>query len=442
MRPMVQEIEIREIKVASLGEQKYDSQLASGMFLRHEVRRLRVPVDMVEHPDDNRNLRFEVAGPRKKLYFDPKNVKSAIVTCGGLCPGLNDVIRAIVLESHYAYGSGEIYGIRYGLAGFIEEYGYEPVMLTPANVDSIHCFGGTMLGSSRGVQDMGKIVEWLVNHEISILYVIGGDGSMKAAQAIAQAIRKAEQKIAVVGIPKTIDNDINFVPMSFGFDTAVAKASEAVACAHVEALGGKNTIGLVKLMGRESGFIAAQTALSMRDVNFVLVPELPFEMDGEDGFLARLHQRIISRSHAVIVVAEGAGQHLLSGTGKYDLSGNAVLSDIAQYLQSRIKAYFMEKGTQVTIKYIDPSYIIRSVPANKYDASYCGLLGQNAVHAAMAGRTEMIVSKIMDEYVHVPLEIVTAKRRKMDPQGELWRAVLESTGEWNVRGMRPYYDQD
>lgn len=427
---------IREIQVEHLGEARFDSHLASQMFLEEDTQLMHMAPGFAEDDPSRRFFRFETAGPRKKLFFDSAKTKCAIVTCGGLCPGLNDVIRAIVMESYYAYGVKEIWGIRYGLAGFIKKYGYEPVRLTPEMVDSIHSFGGTILGSSRGVQDMGEIVDWLTEHEINMLYVIGGDGSMKAANAISKKVGERRLPIAVVGIPKTIDNDINFVPKSFGFDTAVEKATEAVCCAHIEAKGAFNTIGMVKLMGRESGFIAAQTSLAMRDVNFVLVPELQFEMDGEDGFLNRLHQRMLERAHAVIVVAEGAGQHLLEGTGKYDASGNVVLSDISEYLKQRIKAFFKEKGTPIQIKYIDPSYIIRSVPANKNDASYCGLLGQNAVHAAMAGRTRIIISCIMGKFVHVPLDIVTSKRRKMDPHSELWRAVLESTGEWNVRGMR------
>lgn len=425
-----------EAYVEHLGAATYTSNLASGVFNTTNSVVLPLPDGFIEDASGHPYCRFESAGPHDKLYFDPKAVRSAIVTCGGLCPGLNDVIRSIVLESYYAYGTTDILGVRYGLSGFIEENGFDMLPLTPANIESIHHFGGTMLGTSRGAQPIDRIIHRLIRERIDILYVIGGDGSMKAAMAIKDEVQKRGLPIAVVGVPKTIDNDINFVPQSFGFDTAVQKAAEAIECAHAEAKGCNNTIGLVKLMGRESGFIAAQTALSMRDVNYVLVPELPFELEGQDGLLEAVYRRIVTRGHAVIVAAEGAGQHLLEGTGKYDPSGNIVLSDIGTYLRDRLKAFFKERHTDLTIKYIDPSYIIRSVPANTNDAAYCGQLGQHAVHAAMAGITGVVVSRIMDRFVLVPMKLVTARRRKMSPQSELWRTVLESTGQWSIKGMR------
>jgi len=427
---------IFHVNVQTLGDARFDSNLASGVYPSSHSSLLHLSEDFAEDAGGHSDCLFEAAGPHERLFFDPKKTRSAIITCGGLCPGLNDVIRSIVLESYHAYGAEDILGFRYGLAGFIEEKGFPPVALKASDIANIHHFGGTVLGTSRGSQPIERVVARLVKERINILYVIGGDGSMKAAIAIKKEVEKRGLQIAVVGIPKTIDNDINFVPKSFGFDTAVEKATEAIECAHVEAIGCNNTIGLVKLMGRESGFIAAKAALSMRDVNFVLVPELPFELEGPEGLLEAIYQRIITRGHAVIVTAEGAGQHLLQGTGKYDPSGNVVLSDIGQFLKKRIKEYFAQKGTDLTIKYIDPSYIIRSVHANTSDAAYCGQLGQYAVHAAMAGRTGVVVSRIMGEFVLVPLELITKRRRKMDPTSELWRTVLESTGQWTVKGMR------
>jgi len=428
---------LQHITIPCLGEARVDSTLACGAYLDDVTARLCLDKHQVEDFDTPSTLIFEAAGPRRKLFFDPTKTKSAIVTCGGLCPGLNDVIRAIVLEAYYAYGATNVLGIRYGLEGFIPSYHHDVIELTPQRVEHIHQFGGTMLGSSRGPQDFGAIVDALERMNISMLFVIGGDGSMKAASAIQTEISKRSLRISVIGIPKTIDNDINFVPQSFGFDTAVDKAAEAVSCAHVEATGTKNGIGIVKLMGRESGFIAAQTALVQRDVNFVLIPEAEFAMDGEDGFLAALHKRLAARGHAVIVAAEGAGQHLLKSTGQRDASGNPVLSDIGDLLKTNISAYLKEKGMPFSIKYIDPSYIIRSVPANANDRVYCGFLGQHAVHAAMAGRTGMVVAKIMDRFVHVPLELVIRRRRKMSIHSGLWRSVLESTGQSGIRGMYP-----
>ncbi|MCH5277447.1 MAG: ATP-dependent 6-phosphofructokinase [Desulfovibrionaceae bacterium] len=374
-------------------------------------------------------IHFELAGPRSRIYFDPGKVKCAIVTCGGLCPGINDVIRAIVMQAHYGYGVSTVLGIRYGLEGFIPRYKHKVAELTPAFVSEIHTFGGTILGTSRGPQPPEEIVDALERLNISCLFVIGGDGTMKAAAAISAEVTKRNLRIAVIGIPKTIDNDINFVPQSFGFETAVDTATTALNCAHTEALGAHNGVGLVKLMGRESGFIAAQATLSLGIVNFTLVPEEPFRLEGEGGLLPALEDRLKKRRHAVIVVAEGAGQHLMQKSDKMDASGNPVLKDIGPFLQNAIKNYFAERAMPVTIKYIDPSYIIRSVPANANDRVYCGFLGRHAVHAAMSGRTNMVVAKFLDRFVHVPLPLVTLRRRRMNIHSAYWRSVLEATGQ-------------
>lgn len=378
---------------------------------------------------------FEAAGPRKKLYFDPSRAKCAIVTCGGLCPGINDVIRALVMEAYHAYNVPAILGIRYGLEGFIPRLHHPVVELKPDMVSNIHMFGGTMLGSSRGPQPPEDIVDTLERMNVSALFIIGGDGTMKAAAAISREVAARNLKISVIGVPKTIDNDINFIPQSFGFETAVDKATEAIQCAHTEAQGTPNGIGIVKLMGRESGFIAAQATLSLKEVNFVLIPEAAFTLLGEGGLLPALEQRLLSRGHAVIVVAEGAGQHLMQANTATDASGNPVLGDISALLKSEIKKYLQERHISYSIKMIDPSYIIRSVPANANDRVYCGFLGQHAVHAAMAGRTDMVVAKIQDRFVHLPFEIVTRMRRRLNIHSDFWRAVLESTGQSGLRGM-------
>jgi len=372
---------------------------------------------------------LEQAGPRRQIYFDPGKTRAAIVTCGGLCPGLNDVIRAIVLESNYGYGARPLIGIRYGLEGFIPKYRHDIMELTPSNVSEIHTFGGTILGSSRGPQSSEEIVDALERMNISILYIIGGDGTMKAATAIQQEVNRRGRNIVVIGIPKTIDNDINFVPKSFGFDTAVDIATMTLRGAHTEAIGTHYGVGLVKLMGRESGFIAAQATLSLNIVNFVLVPEAPFKLEGEGGLLPELEKRLINRGHAVIVVAEGAGQDLLTASGKTDASGNRILGDIGPFLQNAIKKYFSERSMNVPVKYIDPSYIIRSTPANTNDRVYCGQLGRYAVHAAMAGKTNMVVARLLDRFVHLPLQLVTRRRRQIDICSNYWRSVISTTGQ-------------
>jgi 6-phosphofructokinase 1 len=372
---------------------------------------------------------FQEAGPRERIYFDPPKTKCAIVTSGGLCPGINDVIRAIVMEAHHRYGVHTTLGIRYGLEGFIPSFGHEVLELSPESVSSIHEFGGTILGSSRGPQSPIDIVDSLERLNISILFLIGGDGTMRAAQKLHEEVKNRGLKIAIIGIPKTIDNDIPYITRSFGFDTAVEKATEAIRSAHTEALGACNGIGMVKLMGREAGFIAAQAAMALKDVNYVLVPEVKFDLEGPKGLLAMLEKRLQRRRHAVIVVAEGAGQDLVSSHGT-DASGNPILGDISGLLVSEIKRHFKERNIPLTLKFIDPSYIIRSVPANSNDRVYCGFLGMNAVHAAMAGKTGMVVSKMHEIYVHIPLHMVTGGgKKRLDPSSNYWQAVLESTGQ-------------
>lgn len=422
--------------IRTLGPQKLMSALPYHSWADNKMLRFIIDNETCDDVTEPGEMLFEAAGPRQHLYFDPKRVKCAIVTCGGLCPGINDVIRAIVMEAHHAYGVASILGIPYGLEGFIPKYGHKIVELTPESVSEIHCCGGTILGSSRGPQSSEEIVDTLERANINILFVIGGDGTMKAAQAISNEVTQRNLRMSVIGIPKTIDNDINFIQQSFGFETAVFKATESIQCAHIEARGVSNGIGIVKLMGRESGFIAALATLAQKDVNFVLVPETPFQLHGEGGLLPALKERILDRRHAVIVVAEGAGQHLLQKSTEKDLSGNIKLGDIATLLKTEIKNYFSAENIPVSIKYIDPSYIIRAVPANANDKVYCGFLGQYAVHAAMAGRTDMVVAKLQERYVHLPFELVTSKRRKLNPHSDLWRAVLESTGQSRLAGMQ------
>ncbi len=418
-----------------LGTAKINSKLPYGMWTSDTKFDFCVGPEISGDLTKPVNVSFELAGPRQKLYFEPTRAKCAIVTCGGLCPGINDVIRALVMQAHHAYNVPSILGFRYGLEGFIPEFGHSVEELTPNKVADIHKFGGTYLGTSRGPQSPELIVDMLERMNISVLFVIGGDGSMKAALAISNEVQARRLNISVIGIPKTIDNDINFVQQSFGFDSAVDQATSAISSAHTEASCVHHGIGLVKLMGRESGFIAAQATLALKDVNFVLIPEAEFSLHGDGGLLPALAQRLLTRRHAVIVVAEGAGHHLLKKDCRTDASGNPVLGDILTLLTTEIKKYFNEKEIPFVLKAIDPSYMIRSVPANANDKVYCGFLGQHAMHAAMAGCTHMVVAKLQEQFVHLPLDIVTSSRRKLNIQSELWRAVLESTGQGRLAGM-------
>ncbi len=373
---------------------------------------------------------FEKAGPKETIYFEPAKTKVGIVTCGGLCPGINNVIRAIVNQLVYRYGITRILGIKYGYEGLIPKYNHPVIELTASMVSDIYMSGGTFLGTSRGNQDVGQMVDTLEILNINVLFCIGGDGTLRGAHAIHEEIRKRKLRIAVAGIPKTIDNDIDLIQKSFGFETAFSIASDIIRNAHNEAHGANNGIALVKLMGRDSGFIAASAALAIQEVNFVLIPEISFDLYGPRGFLKILRKRLEERSHAVIVVAEGAGQDFFDpANSEKDASGNIKHKDIGVYLKEKIKEEFNAKGLPHSIKYIDPSYIIRSAPANANDSKFSNLLAQNAVHAALAGRTDFVVGYWNYEFTLIPIPMAVAKRKTIDIEGELWWNVLEATGQ-------------
>ncbi len=379
---------------------------------------------------------LEPGGPRRRIFFDPARTRVGIVTCGGLCPGLNNVIRALVLELTEHYGVTGILGFPDGYRGLVPGNPKRPVILTAESVNDIHSRGGTILGTSRGDQDAAGMVDTLQGLGICVLFVIGGDGTLRGAQKIADAAAARGCELAVVGVPKTIDNDIPFIDSSFGFQTAFSRAAESIRAAHTEASSTPGGVGLVKLMGRHSGFIAAYAALANHDTDFVLVPEVPFALDGPGGLLRHLRDRVAARGHAVVVVAEGAGQELLAdrvgvggAAGGTDASGNARLTDIGALLSTRIRAHFADVGAELNLRYIDPGYAIRSVPANAYDGVYCIRLAQAAVHAAMAGRTAMVVGRWHGRFVHVPISLATASRNLVDPDGDLWMSVLEVTGQ-------------
>jgi len=373
---------------------------------------------------------FQAAGPRPKVFFDGGIVRAAVVTCGGLCPGINNVIRTLVMELHYRYSVRSILGIRYGYRGFIPKLGYEPIPLTPDYVKDIHERGGSILSSSRGEQDTGLIVDFLQKKGISLLFTIGGDGTLRGAWEIYLEVKKRGLPVAVIGIPKTVDNDISFVERTFGLETAFSVAAESIRSAHTEAIGAPNGIGIVKVMGRMSGFIAANAALALAEVNFVLTPEVPFGLEGPNGLFALVEDRLRKRDHAVIIVAEGAGQEYVKDTtGKTDESGNRALGDIGSFLKKSIKEYFKKTDLYVNIKYIDPSYMVRSVPANAHDAIYCIQLAQNAVHAAMAGKTGIIIGQWNGHFTHVPINLACSRRKLLSPEDPLWLSVLEATGQ-------------
>ena len=378
----------------------------------------------------NKPPSFEVSGPHANIFHDPAWSRAAILTAGGLCPGLNHVIKGLVEILSFDYGIKTIYGIRYGYRGLVARHNLTPLMLDTEVVDTIHTLGGTILGSSRGQQDTDEMVDTLTRMNINLLFCVGGDGSLRAARDLANECKRRKLAISIVGIPKTIDNDLNFVGRSFGFETAVTATSPVIEAAHMEAKGSINGIGLIKLMGRDSGFIAAYATVAHPVVNFCLIPEEPFEMEGESGLLTALERRFKTKGHAVVVVAEGAGQDLIKGEEQSrDLSGNLRKKDIGEYLRHRMAGYFSSRGIEVSIKYFDPSYTIRSIPAVGADAIRCYMLARAAVHAAMAGRTNCVVGNMHagNIYTLVPIDLAANERQKVNLNSDLWRAVLDAT---------------
>lgn len=422
-----------DFKVPLLGPCKIESPLHRHDFISDDATSLlSVRQDFNQRAKEKLGYEpvLERAGAHRQIFHDPAWSRAAILTAGGLCPGLNHVIKGLVEILTFDYNIKTIYGIRYGYAGLNPKLGHPPMMLNPDVVDTIHETGGTILGSSRGQQDTELIVDTLCRMNINLLFCVGGDGSLRCAKDIAEECLKRRLPISVVGIPKTIDNDLNFIGRSFGFETSVGEAVPVIKSAHTEARGAPNGIGLVKLMGRDSGFITAFATLANPVVNFCLVPEVNFEMDGPRGLLAALQRRFASgKSHTVIVVAEGAGQNLMQSTEERDPSGNILKKDIGAYLKSRITQYFREQNIDTTVKYFDPSYTIRSVPAKGTDAIRCYQLARMAVHAAMAGRTNCVVGNLNDDYTLVPIPLATMERNKLDLNSDLWHAVLDATGQ-------------
>jgi 6-phosphofructokinase 1 len=408
------------MKVSTLGEPRFASTRS------HTVSDdIRIPerIEIGAEP----GLQFELAGPREKLFFDAKHTRAGIVTCGGLCPGLNNVIRSLVLELHYGYGVRDILGFRGGYRGLDPARGEAPDQLTPEYVDDIHQKGGTVLGSSRGPVDTNIAVDSLIARGINMLFTIGGDGTQRGSNDLYQEAKKRGHALCVVGVPKTVDNDVGYVARTFGFFSAVEEAKRVLDCAHTEARSVPGGIGLVKIMGRHAGFLTAAATVASQDVNFALIPEVPFALD---SFLATLRERMLHKSHCVIAVAEGAGQDLLAAdAGERDASGNVKLKDIGPFLREKIEAYFKAAGVPVVMRYFDPSYQIRSTPANSEDSILCDLYARNAVHAAMAGKTGLVIGFLHERFIHVPIELLSRQDKRLDPASGWWRSVLAATGQ-------------
>ncbi|CAD7929591.1 unnamed protein product [Amoebophrya sp. A25] len=431
------------------------------------------------------------AGPRGILHFRPSQTTAAIVTCGGLCPGLNAVIHHIVNTLWHSYDVRRIMGIRGGFHGMtkfggekdfaqdlfgtrparsgrrasevspahadeaLNESGigqtptgrdrmfcrsgsimrlggnqFDPIRLTPRVVHDIQHLGGTILGATRGGFDIDKISAFIEKNNIDMLFIVGGDGTHRGAYRISQHCIETLKNCAVCGIPKTIDNDIGLIDRSFGFLTAVEEAKKAIRSAKVEAASNMpNGIGIVKLMGRSAGYISALSTISMgSSVDLCLIPEVPVVLEGEKGVLPHLARVLHTRGHAVVVVAEGAGEELMGSAAETDKSGNKKLPAIGEFMTNAIKNYFKKLEEEVTVKYIDPSYMIRSVGPNSLDAYDCMVLSSGAVHGTMAGLTGFTVGMVNNHSCTIPIPLIERlSPRTLNPKGRTWERVLAIT---------------
>ncbi len=415
-----------------LGPCRHTNPISRQQQITYQTDDIRLPL-IATLPADGKDIgreTFEIAGPREKLFFKPGKVRAAIVTCGGLCPGFNAVIRELVMQLWYVYRCQNIIGIRYGYQGLAATASQEPVSLTPDIVSRIKAQGGTILGSSRGTPPSTEIVDSLERLDVNMLFIIGGDGTMRGGTAIWKEVKRRKKAISIVGIPKTIDNDIPFVRPTFGFSTAVEKAANVINAAEIEAQGMPHGVGLVKLMGRNAGFIAATATVASGNANLCLIPELPFDLKGKGGVLDIIAKRLQLKDNIVIVVAEGAGQNFVANTVQQtDASGNPKLGDIGIFLKHEIKQYMKKAGMTVSMKYFDPSYLIRATGPNATDQLYCDRLARAATHAAMAGKTGMLIGNWYDILTHIPFQALENRARKVNIDGELWFSVRESTGQ-------------
>jgi 6-phosphofructokinase 1 len=372
-------------------------------------------------------FRMRMAQAAEHLHFDNKETTVGIVTCGGLCPGLNDVTRGLTYMCHRTYKVKRVIGFRYGFWGLSAEGRDTAIELDPRRVRSVHNRGGTFLGSSRGPQSAIEMVDTLVQFNVNILFTIGGDGTQRGASKIVEEIQKRKLDIAVMGIPKTIDNDLGFSHRTFGYQTAVEHAAHAIRAAYSEAASHPYGVGIVKVMGRHSGFIAAEATIASQDANLCLIPENKLT---QEAFFELVESRFRQADTLVICVAEGFGQEWVeTGDLGKDASGNKKLADIGTYMRDLMTAWMKKhpKAHVGTVKLIDPSYMIRAVPANTSDASFCVNLATLAVHEAMRGTTNALIVNWYRNFIVIPIKLAVSLRKVVALNGELWRQVREVT---------------
>jgi len=400
---------------------------ADGGLSMGEDQRVLYQVSVTAGALTDRSLAFRAAGLRRMLHFNPATTTVGIVSCGGLCPGLNDVIKSVVYQALDKYGVQRVIGFRYGFYGLTREGIKHSMILDQQVVATAHLSGGSILGTSRGPQDTEEMVDTLAECKVNVLICIGGDGTQRGAKQLVACITRRDLDIAVVGVPKTIDNDIPFVEHTFGFDTAVQEAVKAIKSALYEARSLLYGIGLVKLMGRNAGFIAAQATLASQAAHICLIPEQPVPFETLCDLIA---MRFTLRTYCVIVVAEGFGQDLVDTAGATDASGNRKLGDIGIFLRDHLRLWLKvnkDKYGEAGIKYIDPSYTTRSCPASSHDSAFCVQLANCALHEGMHGATNCVLGHWAGCFTTVPIPLATRAPKRVDLKGNLWCSVRENT---------------
>ena len=375
-----------------------------------------IKTNIIKTTDSDEENYFVRAGPRKEIAWDPIHTKVAIVTCGGLCPGLNTVIRELYITLHHKYGVKFVYGVKNGYKGF---YSDNLVRLDDDIIRDIHHKGGSILGTSRGGTDVKKIVDSIAHRGISHLYAIGGNGTQKGLFEINKEIKKRGLCVSVVGIPKTIDNDLCIIDKSFGFDTSVQEAQRAIQAAKVEIEAFNNAVGIVKVMGRNSGFIAMYSSLASKDVDCCLIPEIPFDIEYDHGVLHYIKECLHKKDKILIVVSEGAGQHYINDPV------NKNLNDFGIWLCEVVRS----NVPNVCIKYIDPTYTIRAITPNASDSIYCTILAQSAVHGAFCGYTNFIVGPVNGKHAYIPLQMAIHETNTVSEDDRMWFRLISANGQ-------------
>uniref|UniRef100_A0A7S1RYX3 Phosphofructokinase domain-containing protein n=1 Tax=Alexandrium catenella TaxID=2925 RepID=A0A7S1RYX3_ALECA len=356
----------------------------------------------------------------KEIWWDPSEVRAAVVTCGGLCPGLNSIIREVTNTLWHQYDVRHIYGIQAGYNGLSNPEKHKPIQLSPDKVRDIHMKGGSILKAGRGGFNPEQICDRLERLGINMVFTVGGDGTQHASHLLYEEAKRRNLDISIVGLPKSIDNDILFFDKTFGFDSAVSTAADIMRNGWVEATSCDKGVGIVKLMGRDAGFVAMHAALASTIVDLVMIPEVNVKLE---DVIEHIDSTLARKNFMLIAIAEGAGQEFVA-TGEKDATGHTKYGDIGTFLRDEINAHLKKSGGRSF--YIDPSYIIRSCPIRPNDHIYCSRLARDAVHCAMRGYTGVCVGPIHNIIVIMPSELIASGKRRVKLTSSAWQSCVQS----------------